>query len=117
MAKVFGRATIFINGKLIDSNKGASLDLGGIERASKVSANKVSGYTESIKQSRMECSLPVTADIDPNDFDLVDVSLLFKSDTGQSWTVPRAWRTDTSTVGDQDGDLSLVFEGEPAEKH
>lgn len=117
MAKVFGRATITVNGKLVDSMKGATIDLGGVERASKVSANKVAGYMESVKQSRVECSIPVISGVKASDFDLADVSILFRADTLQNWTIPRAWRTDTVTTGDNDGEFKLVFEGEPAEEH
>lgn len=117
MAKLFGQATIFVNGRYVDSNKGATLDVGGAARTTKNTSKRVAGYTEETKPSKVELSLPLSADVHVADFDGTDIPITFQTDTGQIYTIPKAWRTDTATMGDQDGDLKLSFEGEPAEEH
>lgn len=118
MAKVFGRARIRVNGKLYDSMKGASLDLGGVKRESKTTANGVAGYTESIQPSRLEFKVPVKSDLSLKELqDAVDVTVAFETDTGKNFTVPKAWSTETGKLSDSDGEAAWVLEGEPAEEH
>ncbi len=118
MAKVFGRATIKADGKLLDSMKGATLDVGGIKRSSKTTANKVAGFTEELTPSKLECSVPLTAGFsiaDAQKFE--DVTLNFETDVGRRYTINHAFLTDPPTLGDTDGEVKLMFEGEPAQEN
>lgn len=118
MAKILGRASIFAAGVFIDCNKGSTLDKGGIKRTSVVTANGVAGYSEEIVPSKVECSLPMSADVSLKTLhDSADVAITFKTDIGKQYTIGKAWLTDPPTLSDQDGNVKLMFEGEPAEEH
>lgn len=115
MAKVFGRATIKANGKLLDSVKGASLDMGGPKRTSKMTSRGRAGSLEEQMPGKVECSIPLTASISLKELqDLADVTVLFQTDVGKLYTIAHADCIDPPTVDDQNGEVKLVFEGEAA---
>lgn len=118
MAKVFGRASIKVDGKLLDSMKGATLDMGGTKRTAKVTSKRVAGFTEETMQSKVECAIPLTAGVSLSDLQKVsDATINFETDSGQRYTVAHAFLTDPPTTGDSDGEVKLVFEGEPAQEN
>ena len=115
MPTVFGRATIKVNGKLLDSNKGASLDMGGAKRTSKMTARGRAGSTEEQVPSVIECSIPMTADVSLKELQaLRNVTISFETDVGKAYSVPRADLMDPPKTDDQSGDVALKFEGDAA---
>lgn len=115
MARVLGQATIKVNGRAVESNAGASIDLGGEERTTKMSAKKVVGYQAKIKQARIECAIPNTQDVSEKELhDIAGATVSFAGDNGKVYTVSNAHRTETLTTDDDSGDLRLVLEGDPA---
>lgn len=117
MAKVFGRATIKVNGKLLDSNKGASLDVGGVKRTSKMTSRGRAGSSEEQMASKIECSIPMKTDVSLKQLQaLTDVTILFETDVGKLYTVAHADCMDPPVIDDQNGDAKLVFEGDEAQE-
>lgn len=115
MAKVFGRATIKANGKLLDSNKGASLDVGGVKRTSKMTSRGRAGSIEEQAPCVIECSIPMTGDVSLKQLQaLVDITISFETDTGRVYTVPHSDLMDPPKIDDQSGDATLKFEGDEA---
>ncbi len=116
--KLFGRATIKVAGKLLDAVKGSTLDVGGVQRTSKPTANRIAGFTEELVPSKVECSIPLSEEVSLKDLQaLAGVPILFQTDAGKLYTIPKAWLTAPPSTGDSDGNVKLMFEGEPAEEH
>lgn len=115
MAKVFGRATIKAGGAILDSRKGATLDVGGVKRTTQTTANRVAGYSEEIMQAKVELTIPLTADVSLTDLQAQsDVTISFETDVGLTYSINHAFLLDPPQVGDQSGDVRLVYEGDPA---
>lgn len=117
MAQVLGRADIRVNGKLLQSHPGATLDIGGVTRTSVV-GHTWHGFSEAAKQSRLECEITLGQDTRLSDLkDIVDAVITFECDTGQTYVIREAFIVDPPTVTDgSDGRVPLVFEGPPAEE-
>lgn len=112
-----GRVTIKVNGEVLDSRPGASIDLGGITRKP-VTNDQHMGHAEELKPSRMECELSLRrgASIDGLR-NIVDGTYVFECDTGQRYIVKDAYTTDTlSLTGGEGGRVKLVMEGKPAQE-
>lgn len=117
MAKVLGRATVKINGRILDCNKGSTMDPGGVARTSKTTSQGRVHYMEETRPSRVECSIPHTADVSLSELAAIeDATINFETDVGAGYVVPHAFLTAPPTTGDRDGDIALVFEGDPAEE-
>lgn len=117
MAQVLGRARIKVDGQLLQSHPGATLDLGGVTRTSVV-GNEVYGYSEAAKQSRLECEISLNGQTRLGDLArITDAVITFECDTGQVYVIAGAWIVDPPTVTDgSDGRVPLVFEGPAAEE-
>lgn len=115
MANVFGRATIKAGGKALDSNKGASLDVGGTKRTSKMTSRGRAGSSREVMPAKVECSIPMTASVSLTELQaLEDVTISFATDVGKVYTIAHADLMDPPVIDDQNGDVKLVFEGDPA---
>jgi len=112
--KRLGKAVIKIGGATLETMPGATLDPGGTSRETQVGANEVLGWTEKPKQSRVECTVSVRAGMSVADLQRTDVSLLFTGDTGQVWSIGRAWCTEPPTIDSGAGTARLIYEGTPA---
>jgi hypothetical protein len=117
MAKIFGRATIVAGSMALDSNKGASLDTGGVKRTSKMTSRGRAGAMEEQSPAVVECSIPKTAGIKVADLKaLSDVTVKFKDDVGKLYSVAHADLMEPPKFDDQNGDIALKFEGDEAQE-
>ncbi len=118
MTKYLGRADIAYDGKKVGTLHGASLDLGGWERKPVVLGDGTVGHTESPKQSELECDVPISAETPVEDINnLVDATVTFRADTGQTWLIRNAFRADTLKFAAKDGGpMKIKINGNPAEK-
>jgi len=92
MPQFLGRATIRANGQVIETAKGASLDVGGTKR-NPVTVGRVVGWAEESVPAMVEC------------------------DTGQRYVINDAFLTDTPTMKDgEGGNITLKFSGPSAEE-
>ncbi|MBL8260935.1 MAG: phage tail tube protein [Xanthomonadaceae bacterium] len=115
-AKRLGKATIKIGGVTLETMPGATLDPGGTSRETQVGANEVLGWTEKPKQSRLECTVSIRAGVSIADLQRADVSALFAGDTGQVWSIGKAWCIEPPMVDSGAGTARLIYEGTPAEE-
>ena len=116
MSKLAGIARIKVNGELLQSLPGASLDLGGFERELK-SGHAVYGHTEKVMPAMVTCTI-VWANATPIE-DLrnaVDSTITFEADNGITYKISNAVCTKTVKVKDGDGEVELEFGGDPAKK-
>lgn len=117
MAKILGRATIKVSGKLLDSNKGATLDIGGVKRSSKMGNSGTHYYMEEPVPAKVEFSVPHSSELNLREIhDAVEQTLNFECDNGQTFVIAKAISMEAPTTGDQDGDAKFVFEGMAAEQ-
>lgn len=112
--QLFGRAFITIDGDLIETEIGASLDLGGMEREAKPGTHSADGYVERLKPARIECSPQVDADTRVSGFNFSGATVLFEADTGQQFLVSGAYSVDTPAITAGEGTNKLVIQGAPA---
>lgn len=118
MPQFFGRATIRVNGEVIQTAKGATLDIGGTKRtAIKLSGGKV-GYAEETESAKLEAE---TA-LEPGQSvaaigRFVGAVVIFECDTGQRFVINDAFTTETPTLKDgEGGNVTIRMEGPAAEE-
>jgi hypothetical protein len=115
--RVQGRFLIKANGQMLETLPGASLDIGGVGRKTMVGANAVLGFSEEIRQSKVECEIAVKAQTSLAEIGRwSDITVTVESDTGQTWVVSHGWVIDPPTTTDNDGKAKVTIEGPPAEE-
>lgn len=118
MSKKLGKAIIKVDGAVLQTMPGATLDIGGSERTTLVGQNAVQGFFETPKQSRCECEITVGTDTrlaSMRGWDNVTIS--FECDTGQQYVVQGAWLVNTPALkAAEGGRVALQLEGPPAEE-
>jgi hypothetical protein len=105
-----GRAFITIAGRRLASKEGAKIDLGAMERTAEIGDAGVLGYKEKPTVPYVECTIAHDADTNLQEYaDMVDVNVMFDTDTGRSFTLNNAWRA--GKIEMNNGEVSLRFEG------
>jgi hypothetical protein len=117
MPQFLGRATIRVNGRVIESAKGASLDVGGTKR-NPVTVGRVVGWSEETMPAMVECETSLRSGMSLETFrNMAGVTLIFECDTGQRYVINDAFLTDTPTMKDgEGGNVTLKFSGPSAEE-
>jgi len=117
MTQMLGRATIRANGQVIETAKGATLDLGGTKR-NPVIVGRVVGYAEETVAAMVECETSLTAGMSLETLrNLTGATVIFECDTGQRYVIRDAFLTDAPTMKDgEGGNVTLKFAGPGAEE-
>lgn len=116
MAQLTGIAFLKVDGALLQSKPGAKLKLGGKKREMK-SGHKVYGYTESVEPAELDCTIYHSAAVDVEALrNAIASVILFETDTGVTYQVSNSALMETPELTDGDGELSLKFQGDPAEQ-
>lgn len=117
MARLTGRIWIKVNGSMLRSNEGAQIDLGGAVRETVVGSHTVHGFHEKIKPGRVECQVAVAQGDSPESLrDISGATLTCELDTGQTYIIRDAHVLEPPVIQEGGGQVSLVFEGQPAER-
>ena len=114
---VFGKATIAADGVVLETKPGASLDLGGIERAAVIGDQGYAGATEMHKASKVTCAVILKEGMVVEDLNgLSDVTITFACDSGQKFQIVNAQRgpTPVLTGATDGGTVAMEFFGPPA---
>lgn len=112
--RLFGKATIKVNGKTFQSMPGATLDVGGEKKTTVTTDVGVAGFQTEIIPSKIECQCTFDASSRKADFDFEDATIEFKCDSGQTYVITSGWSLDPMQLG-KDG-VKLTIEGVPAEE-
>ncbi len=113
MSKVTGRVQIEVDGETLESEAGATMNVGGIQREPMMSDAGNYHFSESYVPSSVECVLMHMTGEDATRFSaMASITLNFKCDSGQVYTIPGACNTDPPSLSG--GKLSLKFGGPPA---
>lgn len=118
MTQRFGKAFIKVDGALLESMPGASLDVGGVTRNTVLGGNAVLGFAEAPKQAVLQCQIAVGAGTSLADLRAIkSATVTFECDTGQTYVIRNAWLVNPPVATDGEGGaVPLQFEGPPAEE-
>ncbi|NBB51504.1 phage tail protein [Rhizobium sp. CRIBSB] len=117
MAKKFGRATIRVNGKTYDTKKGSTLDPGGIKREPRPGSNTTGGFTEELVPSKIEATVLFGEGDSVTEINAItDATVLFETDTGQTYVVRQGYCAEPVTLTEGEGEAKVVFMGAAAEE-
>lgn len=115
MAQVTGIVTVKVDGDMVRSKAGASIDLGGYERTTQ-KGHSIYGYSEELMPSIVSFTL---AHVGKDDLiglqSKVDSTLQFDTDTGDSYIVRNAFSSKTAVLTGGEGDVAFEYMGHPAE--
>ncbi|MDH4229961.1 MAG: phage tail tube protein [Nitrospirota bacterium] len=116
MSKRFGKAFVTVNGELLESLDGASIDLGGITRQAVV-GNGYYGHAEAEKEATVACEIAISAATRPEDIHAATaLTVVFRLDTGQTYVISGAVSADPPTItGGTPGKAGYKFIGPRAE--
>ena len=115
MPKTTGIVKIHIDGKLVRSKDGATLETGGMERTLHVGHGVVYGASEKFKPSLLECTLVHMADTDVIALNkLAGVVARFESDVGTTYLLNNMYTTEPCKVSGGEGEVSLKMSGDAA---
>lgn len=115
MAKLTGMCHVHINGTRLRSEKGAELSPGGkIKKAATDTVGYVGSYTDEIKPGVVKLSVIHADDTDITALqNIEDATVVFETDSGQSYLVRQA--ATTGEVKIKDGKVDLELSGAAAE--
>jgi hypothetical protein len=101
--QVLGRATIKYNGNTLLTDKGAKLNMGGVERKA-VEGDTVHGYAEEVKAPFIDCNISLRRGASLQAIvDITDATVTFEADTGQVYTLTNAWSSVPPEITAGDG--------------
>lgn len=117
MSKKFGRATVRVNGKSYDTERGSTLDPGGVKREPRPGSNSTGGFTEELVPAKVEVTIlfgegDSLAEINA----ITDATIVFECDTGQTYIVRNGYSAEPVQLTEGEGKAKAVFMGEAAEE-
>lgn len=118
MARYLGRATITVDGIVLESKPGASIDIGGDKRTPVTLDSGKVGFSAEPMPSQVDCEIVMDKDTRlaaMRDWD--DVTIGFACDTGQRYVIANAFSINPPKATAKDGGaIALTFNGPPAEE-
>lgn len=117
MPQFLGRATIRANGQVIESAKGASLDLGGTKR-NPVTVGRVIGFSEETMPAMVELETALARGQSLEWLrNLTGATVIYECDTGQRFVIRDAFVTEAITLKDgEGGNVAVKMAGPGAEE-
>jgi hypothetical protein len=110
--QVLGRAAIKYDGNLLLTDKGAKLNIGGVERKT-VKGDQVHGYAEGVMEPFVECNISVTPGMSLVALgNIKNSTVTFEADTGQTWILRNAWsEKPPEATAEEGGKVPVRFVG------
>lgn len=116
--KVFGRATIQVDGETLNSYDGASIQIDGVRRNEVVGDQRID-YAEQRVAAMVECEIKLGQGLSLRTVaDWAGVTVTFTTDVGQVYVLSNAWLEEPPrATGSADGGrIGLVFKANRAEE-
>lgn len=115
MARKSGRVTVKVNGDVLTSKPGASLQMGGKRRAFEMSDQGTPHHQETLVPAEVKATLihVATSDV-PALRDFVDGTVTFEDDIGVVYVVRGAGTMEIGPLAN--GEVEVTFGGAPAER-
>lgn len=114
MPQVTGQAKVTINGVLLDTMKGVTLNPGGTKR-NPVTTALSHHFSQELAPAHLEFEKSQVKGDSIDDLDLDDATIQVAFDTGQTYVMNHAFRLDPADLSDE-GKSKYVFESGPAEE-
>jgi len=105
--KVTGVATIRVDGREIPTERGATLNPGGVNRAPRMAGKRVH-YNEEPVPPTLQCTVLHTEDTDLIDLgSITNATVLVECDNGQDYMLTGAFVTETAELNTAEGQVRL----------
>lgn len=115
MAQVTGTVIVKMNSKSLRSKEGAEMDLGGFSREAVYGDNELIGFARKPKAASVKATLAHTSATDLQALaDAENVTIIFQTDTGKTYTIRNAFAVEPPTLKGGSGDVEIEFMGKPA---
>lgn len=110
-----GRVTIMLNGDVLRSRSGASLQTGGVVREPLTTDQGLIFYREDITPATVSATVVHLSDTDVQGLrSQRDFTCKFETDTGVAWSISNAFVTDVGEISN--GEFQLNISGNPANR-
>lgn len=118
MAKpVTSRITVKVDGEIVLNKSGWTFRPGGLQRESVTGDGGVHGYTDEYMPARAAGNLSHTEALDLISLgEITEATILIETNTNQQYVMRQAWLTDLPELNAGEGEVSVAFESEPAER-
>lgn len=113
MAKKTGKVSIALDGNILLSKKGASLEIGGVENVVEMSDQDTVVTTETTKPSVVKCTLLNVTDTDLVAINRFAGTVTYITDNGHRYVCPSSVKTTMGPLAN--GEVDVTFSGAPAE--
>jgi hypothetical protein len=115
MSQFTGTVVVRMNGLSLRSESNASMEMGGKDRNARYADHGVAGFSEKPIASKVSCNIAHAADTDLQKIaDAKDVTLIFETDTGRSYTIRNAFCVKPPHLTGGEGTAAIEFQGQPA---
>lgn len=105
--KVTGVATIRVDGREMPTERGATLNPGGVNRPTRMAGKRVF-YNEEPVAPTLQCTVLHTEEIDLIDLNTItNATVLFECDNGQDYMLTGAFVTETNELNSAEGQVRL----------
>ncbi|SNT07746.1 phage tail tube protein [Pseudomonas segetis] len=105
--QVTGIATIRVDGVEFPTERGATLNPGGVNRTTRMAGKRVF-YNEEPVAATLQCTVLHTAEVDPIDLNTIkNATVLVECDNGQDYMLSGAFVTETAEVNTGEGQVRL----------
>lgn len=115
--QLVGRVTVKHDGNVLLTDKGAKLNMGGVERKP-IEGDTVHGYAEETKAPFIECNISLAKGASLQEIkDITEATVTFECDTGQVYTLTDAWSSIPPEItGGEGGKIPVKFYGMKCEE-
>lgn len=110
--KILGRATVKVDGRTVLNKRGATLDIGGVQRTPVIGSQGVHGFSEEIQAPKLDLRITQDASFALEDIRKIEnATILFQGDDGVSYVLNGAFSTSVPTLAEVDGEITASFSG------
>lgn len=110
--KSTGRVKVKMNGDVLRSKPGASIQIGGVKRTPVPNDQGTVDYKEETVPAQVKCTLVHVGKTDlPALLKFDDGTVQYETDTGLTYTVPNAFVEELGEL--KDGEVEITFGGDP----
>lgn len=114
--QVTGIATIRVDGREIPTEKGATLNPGGVNRTPRMAGKRVFFNEEPVAPT-LQCTVLHTKDVDLIELGAIwDATILVECDNGQDYLLTGAFVTETTELNTGEGQVRLNFAARTCER-
>jgi len=108
MAQVTGKATIYVDGSMLNAADESTLNPGGVKRTPVMGGGRVIGYTEETIAPELSYTVYHTADTSLTDIKAItDATVIHMTDTGKRHVLTGAFVTDAVELKTKGGEVAV----------